>query len=304
MVLLSLLGVGCCGSPSGSSGACGSDVSPPSCVALAADCAGAQAHCSASALVSGGTFQRNNETDPAFKATVGDFWLDRYEVSVARFRKFADGYPANLPTAAAGKNSKNPADPGWDPAWNAFLPVDRATLLANVQCDAAYQSWGEGDQLAMNCVTWFEATAFCISDGGRLPTDAEWNYAAAAGAEQRIYPWSKPATDDKIDSSFAVYAPATHVAAVGSKSARGDGKYGQADLAGNVWEWVQDWYEPYPKSTCDNCATLVQPSDNSVRVIRGGSAYDSYSYVGTSVIDVYDPSTRLNYIGFRCARNR
>jgi formylglycine-generating enzyme len=256
------------------------------------------------APITGGTFQRNNETDPAFSATVGDFWLDRTEVTVAEFRAFATGYPANRPSAGSGKNHDNAADPGWDPAWDAYLPIDADSLRANVQCDPEFQTWGRGDDLAINCVTWFEAAAFCTADGGRLPTDAEWNYAAAGGSEQRVYPWSKPASDHTIDASFAVFSPATYVAPVGSKSPRGDGKFGQADLAGNVWEWVQDWYVPYPQAACDNCAALVKPVDTSERVIRGGSAYDSASYLNSSVLDVYDPTTRLNYIGFRCARNR
>jgi formylglycine-generating enzyme len=282
----------------------GSAATPPSCVDLPASCAGANKNCCASQPVPGGSFQLDNETDPVFATTIGELWLDAYEVTVGRFRQFAAGYPGTVPAAGSGKNSKNPSDPGWDLAWNAFLPVDGATLIANVQCDAAFQTWGRGDELAMNCVTWFEANAFCIWDGGRLPTDAEWNYAAAGGSEQRVYPWSQPPANDTIDPSFAVFAPATDVAPVGSKSPRGDGKYGQSDLAGNVWEWVQDWYVPYPRSTCDDCATLVQPPDTSERVIRGGSSYDSYSYLNSFVLDVYDPTTRLNYIGFRCARNR
>ncbi|MES1172894.1 MAG: SUMF1/EgtB/PvdO family nonheme iron enzyme [Myxococcales bacterium] len=300
--------LGCSGSPSnerspvGTAG--GSSATPPSCVDLPATCAGEHKDCCASQPVPGGSFQLDNETDPVFATTISDFRLDTYEVTVARFRQFAAGYPGTLPAAGSGKNTSNPSDPGWDPAWNALMPVDEATLVANVQCDAAFQTWGRGDELAMNCVTWFEANAFCIWDAGRLPTDAEWNYAAAGGAEQRVYPWSQPPSNDAIDSSFAVFAPATDVAPVGSKAPRGDGKYGQSDLAGNVWEWVQDWYVPYPQSTCDNCATLVEPPDTSERVIRGGSSYDSYSYLNSFVLDVYDPTTRLNYIGFRCARNR
>jgi formylglycine-generating enzyme len=292
-----------CGTDTTSAGG-SSAVERPSCLGMSPDCAGVSKECCASQAVRGGTFQLDNENDPVFAAAVGDFWLDTYEVTVGRFRRFAVDYPATLPAAGSGKNPRNASDSGWEPAWNRFLPVDRDALVANVQCDAAYQTWDSGDDLAMNCVTWFEASAFCIWDGGRLPTDAEWNYAAAGGAEQRAYPWSTPPTDETIDASFAVFSPATYVAPVGSKSPRGDGKFGQSDLAGNVWEWVQDWYVPYPRSACDNCAALVQPPETSERVVRGGSSYDSSSYLNSFVLDVYDPTTRLNYIGFRCARNR
>ena len=251
--------------------------------------------------MAGGTFERDNLSDPLYQATVGDFWLDTYEATVGRFAKFVAAFPANKPAAGSGKNPRNPSDPGWSSAWDNLLRPDQATLTAAVQCDDEFQTWGRGDNLAMNCVTWYEAYAFCIWDGGRLPTQAEWNYAAAGGTDQRYYPWSRPSNSELVSPSYAVYAPAESVATVGSVSPQGDGKYGQADLAGNVWEWVQDWYMPFYTSSCDNCANLVPSAE---RVVRGGSFYDDASYLPTSIDDVYDPTFRSKYIGFRCARNR
>jgi formylglycine-generating enzyme required for sulfatase activity len=152
----------------------------------------------------------------------------------------------------------------------------------------------------MNCVDWYVASAFCIWDGGRLPTEAEWNYAAAGGDQQRYYPWSDPPTDETIDETRAALA---NPLPVGSKSPAGDGRWGQADLAGNLAEWVLDYgYNllDYPVP-CVDCANTVEPSDGS-RGFRGGSfgaaPEDNYTGLPGSIV----PEARLVTLGLRCAR--
>jgi len=282
----------------------------PSCQGLTAVCQGSDSDCCSVGLVKGGLFQRDNLLDAPYAATVSDFWLDTYEVTVGRFATFVAAYPGSRPSPGSGKNPKNPSDTGWNPEWDVMLPPTQAALTAAVQCDESgglmnTWTWGMGDTLPMNCVTWFEAFAFCVWDGGRLPTQLEANYAAAGGADQRFYPWSSPPASDTIDSSYAVYAnQTTNLSAptfVGSTSPKGDGKFGHADLAGNVWEWVEDWYAPLYPPGCVDCANLDPTQD---RVVRGGSFYDDATYLTSSSIDTYDPTYRVNEIGFRCARDR
>lgn len=278
----------------------------PSCSGLAASCGvvGADSCCSSS-LVPGGTFDRSNDAN--YPATISDFRLDTYEVSVGRFRKFAAVYAQDMIPAGAGKNPSDSGDPGWDIGSNASLPPDQGTLLSNVRCSPAFQTWTAGnDELPINCIDWFEAQAFCIWDGGRLPTEAEWNYAAAGGSEQRQYPWGN--REPAADAALAVYGCFWHgggvctstkdIAPVGSVKA-GVGKWGHADLAGNVFEWTRDGEGAPSAVPCNDCANTA-PSVS--RVIRGGAFnYGSYSLFSGDH-ETLIPAGRLSETGVRCAR--
>jgi formylglycine-generating enzyme len=273
----------------------------PSCRGLSASCGPDKtSDCCASHVVPGGTFQRDNGLSGA-QATLSAFRLDDYEVTVGRFRNFVTGYAEHKPATGSGRNPNNDLDRGWDASWNDSLPADEAELIRSVQiCDARFASYAMEDaNLPMNCITWFEAYAFCIWDGGRLPTDAETNYAATGGAEQRVFPWSDPPESEVIDASHATYLPdAAGPAPVGSKSPVGDGKWGQADLSGNEWEWCQDWYRAHPER-CINCADL---SHYSIRVIRGGSFYSGAENLYSSSRLYHAPNQADFSVGVRCAR--
>jgi formylglycine-generating enzyme required for sulfatase activity len=150
-------------------------------------------------------------------------------------------------------------------------------------------------------VTWAESFAFCIWDGGRLATEAEWNYAASGGSDQRVYPWSSPSSATLIDDSHANYCGGgcTGAQRTGFFSPAGDGKFGQADLAGNLAEWTFDWTGPYVNPCADCANTSVSIAG---RVIRGGSFADDAAQLLTSAATSSTVTTRSAQVGARCAR--
>src|SRR5690606_33899886 len=135
----------------------------------------------------------------------------------------------------------------------------------------------------INCVNWYQAQAFCIWDGGFLPSEAEWHYAASGGGEQRVFPWAEPATSTTIDPTRASYDCMGDGAAGCTfadlrevhKTPGSAGRWDHRDLRRNLSEWVHDAFAAtYPCGTCSDCANLPA-SDSPPRVLRGGSYKDS-----------------------------
>lgn len=288
----------------------------PSCVKLPSACGPtADGNCCESPVVAGGTFKRSYDgvtyNDASNPATVSDFKLDKYLITVGRFRNFVaagQGIQAKPPAQGAGARANLPGS-GWDPSWNANLPADAGALVSALKCDNAQATWtdaaGANDTRPMNCLSWYLAMAFCAWDAGYLPTEAEYNYAMAGGAEQRVYPWSSPATDTTIDSTYASYMCAGGCSSVadftfvGSKP-KGNGKWGQADLSGNVWEWMLDGSANSYANPCVDCANVDVASP--FRVVRGGTfAYDE-SALRSGFHFRFPPAYHSDLVGVRCAR--
>lgn len=258
--------------------------------------------CCASKSIAGGNFSRLN--DDAFPAHVSTFELDRFEVTVGRFRQFVTGYMDHWPEVGAGKHPRI-ADSGWQLAFDEFMPEDDSKLLAEIGgCGAPFATWtdepGANEALPMNCLSWYVAFAFCAWDGGRLPTEAEWNFAAAGGDEKRFYPWGgDPA--EMVGVPFSCEsALATCVGRVGATSPASDGRFGQADMGGNMAEWTLD-YHAVLATPCTDCAALTDGGNG--REARGGDfAHGADGFTTWSRLGL-KPETPVNTVGVRCARD-
>ncbi len=298
---------------------------PKSCAGLPEVCGpSAASSCCTTIQVPGGSFKRSYDgvtaLDGNHPAEVSSFALDALEVTVGRFRRFVEegGGNQNAPPATGSGSVHGATNSGWRAAWTEELPPNKAALVAGLKCQAGFHTWtdapGANEARPMTCVTWYEAQAFCIAEGGRLPTEAEWNFAAAGGEQQRVYPWSIPATSTTITPAHTSYyaddtrrcfgdgvigCTGADVLVGGHKS--GLARWGHADLAGNAHEWVYDFYAIAYLNPCVDCAQLASASD---RVLRGGS----FARVGTELMaaarDHSAPVSRNAEYGFRCAYGR
>ncbi len=256
---------------------------------------------------------------------VSPFRMDAYEVTVARFRRFvAAGMPAP-PASAVMFPHGLVMRPDGGGAWMTQL----ATIDTNPLCNWT-DATGEWESNPINCVDWYTAMAFCVWDGGRLPTEAEWEFAARYRAVRddsehdlrsgRRYPWgdTEPTCDDAnaFDCDVA-YPRATRP--VGTR-ANGIGNQrawiGIFDLAGNVAEHIADKAEGYDQDCWRNPAMLRffstdpvcvgRPTDTVLTVQRGGSSGSSVPSIRSAARSGFGAMRgyRDQSYGFRCVRVR
>jgi formylglycine-generating enzyme required for sulfatase activity len=215
------------------------------------------------ALVPAGNFTMgDDESWPAHDVYVDAFYIDRFETTVGRYAQF-------LASTGAGN-----APGGWDAA-------------------------AGHDDLPVVGVSWNEASGYCRWAGKRLPTEAEWE-KAARGADGRPFPWGDaPPTLER--ANFANASPGPYEGALSPVGAHGAGKspYGVDDLAGNVSEWVADWYSE--GFAADDVYNPRGPAAGEARVIRGGGRYDPEFRLLSAARQYASPDTRGDDIGFRCA---
>ena len=209
-----------------------------------------------------GSEEGDAEQKPVHVVELAAFYIDVYEVTVAQYR----------PCVEAGICAEPPS-------------VNLCNWYENVE-----------DTHPINCMYWEDARAYCEWAGLRLSTEAEWE-KAARGTDGRTYPWG-----EDLDRNKANYGGgAMRTLEVGSHP-EGVSPYGVHDMAGNVWEWVQDWYNSYYYSTSP-VEDPQGPESGSHKVLRGGSWHFLPRAVRTFHREPYHPLDTDPDIGFRCARD-
>ena len=146
---------------------------------------------------------------------------------------------------------------------------------------------------AVVCVSWSQARAYCRWQGKRLPTEAEWEYAALAGSD-RTYAWGNQPPSAERCTPVSYMSPRP----VGSYAPNGWGLY---DMTGNVWEWTNDWYQRDYYAVSETANPQGSPV-GQYRVVRGGGWYGGVSHLRVRNREWFQPSSAEVSIGFRCAK--
>jgi formylglycine-generating enzyme required for sulfatase activity len=202
------------------------------------------------------------------------FYMDKYEVTNALYKVCVDAKVCQVPTnTGLGTHSG---------AYGTY---------ANQQFD----------NYPVIYVDWNRAKTYCEWRGAHLPSEIEWE-KAAHGTDGRKYPWG-----NAIDTSLANYGnnvPDDYSGVFGKTTAvgsypKGQSPYGIYDMAGNVWEWMADWYDVYPGG---DPSVNIAFGQKTYRVLRGGSWSDDPDLLRTTFRGGNTPDTAVNYIGFRCVR--
>jgi formylglycine-generating enzyme len=274
----------------------------------------------------GGTFLMGTDYEEAFPGdgegpvravTLTPFRLDRYPVTNRRFKEFVD----------STKYRTEAERFGWSFVFWSHIPQERfyelvedTVAIAPWWCKVNGAHWampeGPGSDVAQRWehpvvhVSWTDALEFCEWSGQRLPTEAEWEYAARGGLEQKLYPWGDKLRPKgvhmcniwqgefpKVDTAEDGF---TGTCPVDAFPPNGFGLY---SIAGNAWEWCADWFDPVFHQTGSRIDPIGPPAGTS-RVMKGGSFLCHKSYCNRYRVAArtsQTPDSSSSNVGFRCA---
>lgn len=303
--------------------------------------------------IPGGTFMMGGDNEQASKdeypkhsVTISPFWMDETEVTNAQFKAFVDatGYVTTAEQKPDWEELKKTLPPGTPPpppealvpASLVFHQTNEPVELDNVN---AWWQWipganwknpqgpGSGilgkENFPVVHVSWYDAMAYCQWANKRLPTEAEWEFAARGGLTNNIYPWGNEHVNKgqpKTNSWEGKFPYLNQKKDGYIKSAPvksySPNPYGLYDISGNVWEWCSDWYDADYYQTISN-ATAVNPAGPAKsldpqepytpkRSLRGGSFLCNDSYCSGYRVArrmKSSPDTGLEHTGFRCVKD-
>jgi len=227
---------------------------------------------------------------PVVPVALDGFWMDKYEVTVAQFAAFLNDRDTVMADNRLWYDLARYAPIGWRDF--EFKPRTAATARRPV-----------------NYVTWFGADAYCRWAGGRLPTEAEWEWAAQ-GKDSPQYPWNHAGNQKDLSCKLANYAGCGGAPSSAGSHPQGASWTGAEDMLGNVWEWVQDVYSPsaYQQwAVASESGPVRNPllvdsySPGADHVVRGGGFNTFASRLRATDRRQADPSNGTAVIGFRCA---
>mgnify|MGYP000877767594 FL=1 len=200
---------------------------------------------------------------PVVKVWIDSFYIDSHEVTNAEYKIFCDS-----------TKTPYPPNPPWDTAYFTKKP----------------------NYPVIN-VTWSEAQKYADWVGKRLPTEAEWEKACKAGSDTKYFCGDTITNDNANFNGKNGKDTWENTSPVKSFSPN---KYGVYDMIGNVWEWVNDYYQKEYYFTISD-PNPKGPSKGTLKVVRGGSWDSSYEYLRSALRGKINPNSRHSNLGFRCA---
>ncbi|MBN1479306.1 formylglycine-generating enzyme family protein [candidate division KSB1 bacterium] len=209
-----------------------------------------------------GSEEGSSDEKPADSVYVDAFYMDSTEVTVAQYRTFC-----------RATNREMPEQPEWNKENHPVVYV-----------------------------SWHDADAYARWAGKRLPTEAEWEFAARGGLSGKSYPWGDDMSHD--DANYDGTGGRDQWERTSPVASFAPNGYGLYDMAGNVWEWCADWYdENYYKNRPKRARNPRGPEKGQYRVLRGGSWLVSEDFLRVANRDRYIPQYWYNDLGFRCAQD-